>query len=477
MKKLFLLLVAGSFAVSLSAQERHSSIVFSSAPQQKQSFVANQPIEAVAAAFQPTYSSSTARTTSSTLHRWYIYGDYLTNALGIGNYGFNDPYLWNDTTSKDAFGNGTGGTVYDYNNFVSMGLSLDPSFSGFNDPAVYADTMVIGATNNYTIDSVLIQGNYQRSFSSAAKIAIVDTIRVALVYGTGVRTSDLPTYEFNDGPAGTIDHTKFPYPQYSVDTLKFIDMQHDSLHNTAKGATVQHIDLLLTSADTSFFLNRSLSFPSYNVPAGNYAAMSLTFISGDHTFTRGDTVFGVGSTGNSYKYGMFRPIVVNAGTSAAPIFSTYTIGDQNMGYYKQEGSTDGGWQNLYIPQWAYSSATGASGLQYPYWGFHVSCTGCSTTSTVVSHVSVANLIKTIQSVNALPNPANGTLNIAFMTSQVSDVTITLTNMIGQVVAAQQIANTVNGNAVFNTASLPVGVYIYTVNANNERSIGQVVIAH
>ena len=59
----------------------------------------------------------------------------------------------------------------------------------------------------------------------------------------------------------------------------------------------------------------------------------------------------------------------------------------------------------------------------------------------------------------------------------NDVTVTLNNVVGQTVASQTISNTANGTATFNTASLPAGVYIYTLTSNGTRSVGQIVVAH
>jgi len=107
----------------------------------------------------------------------------------------------------------------------------------------------------------------------------------------------------------------------------------------------------------------------------------------------------------------------------------------------------------------------------PYMWFHISCPTCvSVNATPV----IKNLIN---SVKAYPNPASSELTVSFDLSAANDVTVTLTNMVGQTVAVQTVNNVSNGIATFNTTSLPEGVYIYTLVANGTRSIGQVVVAH
>jgi hypothetical protein len=92
-------------------------------------------------------------------------------------------------------------------------------------------------------------------------------------------------------------------------------------------------------------------------------------------------------------------------------------------------------------------------------------------------LSVANTNKLINGVNAYPNPANGVLNIPFELNEVANVSVTLTSMIGQVVATQNMGNVDNGVAKFNTSALATGMYIYTVNANGEHFTGRIVVTH
>jgi hypothetical protein len=80
---------------------------------------------------------------------------------------------------------------------------------------------------------------------------------------------------------------------------------------------------------------------------------------------------------------------------------------------------------------------------------------------------------------AYPNPANATVTVPFTLKNDAAVTITLSNMIGQVVSTQTIAAVggVANKASFSTQRLPAGVYAYTVSANGQQTTGRIAITH
>lgn len=77
-------------------------------------------------------------------------------------------------------------------------------------------------------------------------------------------------------------------------------------------------------------------------------------------------------------------------------------------------------------------------------------------------------------VSAYPNPSNETLTISCAANANTSVSATLTNMIGQIVASQLLTD---GKVTFNTAELPAGIYIYTLQGAGQRVSGKVVITH
>ena len=122
--------------------------------------------------------------------------------------------------------------------------------------------------------------------------------------------------------------------------------------------------------------------------------------------------------------------------------------------------------------WSSSAASGASSLQYPILDWDITCSTCGNITGV--SVADANLISTV---NAYPNPAGDVLNVPFTLATATNVSVTMTNVLGQVVATQEMGKVAAGTAKFNTTNLPAGVYTYSVLANGQRSTGRVAINH
>ncbi len=80
-------------------------------------------------------------------------------------------------------------------------------------------------------------------------------------------------------------------------------------------------------------------------------------------------------------------------------------------------------------------------------------------------------------VQAIPNPASNSTAISFNLDAAANVTVTLTDVTGYVVASETMCNVAQGKVGINTANIPSGVYMYTVSANGKRTTGRVTIAH
>ncbi len=464
MKKLFLLLTASSMAMSAGAQERNASVVFNLG-------AANTQKHDVRPATQPimTHNHSGAKTTT-VASAWYDYGTEIlaTNATLAGT-GFSSMYFWPDTTA--IFGTGSTTTPflgynvpaagYSYN--VSTGIGFNPMG---NDWATASKQ--IATTDAYTIDSAEVVGVYGRPNGAT----YTDHIHLSFVYG------DL-TSATNIGKGGFIDPTLLAnYSLASTDTAWFPETFYDSLSNgmgkrtTGSGPAAYSVDFPLTATDTSVTFTHGYKFPvNFSVPAGNMAAMSVSFKPGS-SFVPFDTVI---KSDGSYKYGCFEPIVNFAtdGASGNVVFAPYTGGnhltdDQTVGYLKTLGSTDGGWAGDYVPHLSYTASTGGAWYeQYPFILFHIA--GPST--------KIQNVNANLTGVTATPNPATTLVAISFNLINTSNVSVSLTNMLGQVVATETVNGTNNGKVTFNTSVLPNGIYIYTVSANGENKTGRVVVAH
>jgi len=406
-------------------------------------------------------SGTTARTTS-TNSRWYNYGDYLAGSYPTA---FAAVYLWNDSTSVCAYSDGHG-SIFKNNDMASVGYVCDPTFPLWNDVAAYPGLMAISPTDAYVIDSVFISGIYMRNND---KTTPVDTLTVAVIYGDGSQASDLH-YRAIDTTGGRA----WIHDEYGVDSLFYMNMKHDSLNNHADTfmggfpPVVQQI--YLTNTDTSSAFQRVLPV-NISVPAGHKPAMSVSFKSGDPTFTFGDTVFTGNTAGVLYKYGMFRPFITFTGTQAAPSFAINSKDDLNEGTFRDVGY-DRVPNGLYRPHWFWYNATtnGAATYQYPYFAFHITCTTCGVVG--VNDAAAGRI-----SVKATPNPAGNEVTLVFDGSKAGSGSVVLTNMIGQQVVMQHINNIHDGKTTLNTSTVPSGIYVYTLRVDGTRSTGRIVVAH
>jgi hypothetical protein len=455
MKGLLLMLAAGTFAVSAVAQEKSPN-------------VGKTPINSRDILYSKiTRGSNAVKKTTAATDRWYDYvGYYDTSQSDLGGtIAFSAPYLWNDSSSVDAFADASGGTVYEHNTTVNMGTILDPTFSGFNDYLYYPGEMKVTATNTYTLDSIIILGIYG---FNPAKTSVVDTIRVTILYGADIH---------NETTTNSTILTRYG----ATGSLAYVNIDYDSATNKAFGSTAVTRDIILDNSGSAPAWGDTtsngiyvgvLGFTPISIPAGSKVSATYTFKTGDPAFTFGDTVF---SSVMGYKYNMLRPYVAFNGTSTAPLWAPYSASNKNTGLFKTLPDSENGWGGSHIPMWFWSSSATGSRNQFPWMQYHLACPTCGVVTDPGSGSGVGvNGVIAENSVSALPNPANGTLVVKYTQTRAADVTVSLTNMLGQEVASQQGSN---GQATFNTAALPAGIYMYAVSANGTRSTGRVVVAH
>jgi hypothetical protein len=496
MKKALLLLTAGLIAGVANAQQSHQNLLL-------QTDYSNNNLQSAQAAFGfqgannvPASSHAAAKTTAGPGgKRWYAWGAQILPIVTthVASRGID---IWNDTTALFGYTGGTG-SPYSGVDITSVGLGFNPAYTVWNDPTNFPGEIAIAPGDAFNIDSVEVAGWYNRNYS---KPTVVDTLIFTFTSGTGTSTSNMPPNYFNN--ATTLANYGITTPPGQ---LNFKELLHDSLNNRAgqlSGSTVVPITsptavykfLLFVSDTNNSNSFRGTQFPrtsrgghpadpiiNYAVPSGNLSAMSVTFKSGDTwpgAFISGghkDTVrYSDGTTVTGYKYGSYLQEITYASvadpTVAAPspaaTFPPYfmTNTDWTAGYFKRENAPS--WGGQYLPHYAF---IGANTLQYPTIDFHAVCTTCYLTGSPTLGV---NSIIAPNSVIAYPNPATNELNISF--SSKVPVTVTLSNMLGQIVATDNVAN---GHSTINTTAIPAGVYIFTLNANGERTTGRVVIGH
>ena len=452
--------------------------------------------------------------------RWYLFDAeyldlYAASFGGSRDVSYISPVMWNDTTALFGYTGTVSGPYapYQHNQLVSVGMGLDPVASYWNAadglgstsyPLDYTGEMAVRPTDAYTIDSLFIVGWYTRSdINTPAKLAVVDTLIVTLTQGNGSSTSAITTSTIT-GPATLVS----AYCPTCV-TLPYSEIFHDTVNNRAGGFNATVITdptatykFLLYNTDSNALAPNNALFPraattarprivadpsiNYSVSAGNAVAATVTFKSGDTSYHPrgghpGDTIRT--SDGTSIlvrKYNVWSPQVeyfATASASGSPAqfcSGCYLEMGRASGHFEIEG---GGWtyhDTRYTPNWNIISGTPTAptpnGHQFPRIGFHLNCGSCVNlpiTSLGTEEVKTRNAA-------SMPNPADNNLTIVYNGTFKTAAVATITNVLGQVVATQQMTD---GKAIFNTADFPAGHYIYSVDANSDHATGRVIIAH
>lgn len=481
MKKLLLLSAVCAIAsIDASAQSTVGSATGVSTNSQKASKMAiSNGLETIS--LPPVVGGTPSGKTTVGGSRWYSYAGYVDLITPLDDSTV-FPYLWHKSNAKAIYSAAGGGVVADTIQLSSYGITIDPVFKstisgstttleGYNEISAFDKTsIVIRRTNDYTVDSVRVMGIYGRN---NLKTTSIDTMRITVVYGLGTGT-EMPVFQFS-GPK-----TGFPFTSFGYDTVRFAGMRYDKVNNMAKGVTgTSRIikDIYLSKTDTSLsFLKEFKAAVGLNVPKGNVVGVSATFISGENFVPFVDTIyFGTLRPANPYNFGMVRPRIFSQpaapGTLSQPGFPQYHPGYYNTGFVKILPESTS-WDTLYVPSYAYTAP-----FQYeiPDIDVKLSCATCNTIQELAIQES-----SIFANVNAFPNPANTELNIPFALKEKANVTVNITNMVGQVVATQNIGSVNAGQsykATFNTSNLVPGVYLYTVEANGQRSSNRFTIAH
>ncbi len=500
MKKICTLLSIIFFATAATAQQAHKGLIFTPGSAVEAKSISG-PSLLNTTTTEPQAIKEGHKTTSwigSSGGRWYDYlgwtqpeGGILSNNTLISYINHTDLPIWQDTST--IWGDWVGsGNPYAGNPFTSCGLGFDPRYPAWNDPYYFPSLAYLSISDSFVIDSVIVPGWYGRNNS---KPAIVDTLVLTFVQGNGTPTANNPTSFFSDPVL--LSH-------YGITTgnLNYLSLGHDSMNNRAGnltgGTTIsvpasQVYKFPLRVVDTNYAnCYRGTQYPrpasghpgepiiNFPVIAGNYAVMTVSFISGDTlpaTYLPSgyrDTVrYSDGTAIIGHKYGNFSMAVAYVGFYGVPDFPPYNwgAGDHTSGYFKKEGASGASWGGLYEPNWNLSTVSGthASVLQYPEIVYHIKC------PTGYLNIPPQGNINNQTSSGILsitPNPANDELNITLTDN--TPATITLTNMLGQVVASQ---NVTIGHTTINTSALPAGMYVYTLSANGGRTTGRVVVAH
>lgn len=464
MKKLLLLLAAGSFAGTASAQ---SSVVFTegvikatSLPQGftqaqlEQDFLLRKAERMQANLRSAGNAAKGARTDTRT----YNYVDLLSTQTPdiLNNQGFS--YMWN---SFDGLANYSSG--YDTINTVSFGQLIQPYYNKWNSLFAFPGMPELRRDASYRLDTVKMYGVYPHNPN---KPNVVDTMKFSFFYGNGSAGSNVVfDYRTPDSSITTAN--------YGLDTLRFAYARYDSANTRAmrntSGAAIITINVPLPNPYNDSLDNglRVIRVPvGMDIPAGNIVGMTYSFKTGDPAFTPYDTVLLASGTNQvQAKYNMFRPRVFEQNASAYPTY--YADSNYNNGLlrlYPLGGSS------RYLAMYF---LTAPSAGEFSDVDFVISSNEFETYKLVVNAGQALVIAG-----KAYPNPANSNLTVPVTVNANTHPVVTITNAIGQVLMTQDLGNVQAGmitNAKFDISVLSSGIYFCTVEAAGQRQTQRITI--
>lgn len=469
MKKLLFLMASGFVATGAFAQSATESVV---KIRKDKGFAAEAPakshqqmrLEAMKAANKTTLGGT----------RWYepwvamdtyLGGDVLTATGHTFVY-----YMGYDSTYLQTYSTGPGPV-----NWIGFGQVFDLiNPGGFND--VFSgqfpdlDGNAIGITNqdDYRVDSIYVRGAYMLGEDPSLPASYFegqqDTMIFSLTpvsYGatTSYTSAQYPAVTNYRGVAANGNIAKvLNMPNVSMDTRGFTagnsktwKMPLDPANRTPKNANGSYPVSSITYEVPGGF----------NVPKGQAFALSVTFKPGEDKAVGRDSV-------RYYNYYMYTA----ARTSTTDDWAFYPYYDQkdlNMSqlmHYRGNGR----FSNSLILELINDKDFGQ---EYIYSGAFVNCATCD----ILNNLSVTDINKNNVAAKVFPNPASSEVKVKFALTNAADVTVSLTNTVGQVVKAQSFKAATANTAVFSTTDLTNGVYIYTVEANGQRQSGRVSVQH
>ena len=479
MKKLLLLLATGFVVSSAVAQDNSNVQQFNPAVGALQSKIAdikNHPM-----IYNPSVVAShrnTDRTTSGTATSgaWFDYFDANFVNPGYILYYFE---VFPDSNLLDPANVSATSSGYFFTH--GMGMSFDPTDNGYYTPAgVTVAGAPITNADPFNIDSVQLLGRYFKNDASSNNDSlIVDLIVIDNASNDGTyllhnNPSPVGVYTFvatDDTPRVALANympSNFATAQYQNDCWDSITVMNSCPSPVyAKVRLGQKLALADTPTVNGFHTFTFFVKDSLYVPAGKKVMMWVHF--------KPTTNYALGTTVSAanYMYLFAGDPTGNFPIQSAGSYQTGIMAQNQDAYgYNVFAGHDLPFSPFdFINPASPPAASSPFGFEAPLMFLHLIWPGsCPTTA-------VNSAVENIASVSAYPNPASDVVTVAFNLTAPAKVSVTLSNMMGQVVATQNVASTNNGKVEFNTVALPAGVYFYTFNANGERTTGRVVVAH
>lgn len=402
-------------------------------------------------------AQGTANKTTANVPTWFDMGSILYSSATSKFY-YNMVYQDSNLTYV-----GSSGPVHIFNH--GLGMSFDPTDSSFFSDASagqiqdydYVPGFRVRNSNSYSVDSIAFSSKYYRN---QADPTIVDSM---IIYVAKVATAASTT-----NPPGLFDL------QFTASQERFVTAWFDSstseLSPLIPVSARQRIAIPLDQAfhadtATNGFSNitgNGIALPSViNCGPGEKILAYVMFKSATQHPLHTPATSANHMRMYSYDFrGLDLAPIQNKTSTHAGLVATSQI------KYEEPGSdfTFEG-RSVLIPSIAYAT----DGLMTDM-AFRVTCAQCDPTG-------IKETASVINNTNVYPNPANGQVTITFNVKEATDVNVSITNTVGQVMKSQNAGKVAAGKAVFTTSDLASGVYFYTVEANGQRTTGRFVVAH
>lgn len=437
MKKLMLLSLAGAVSFGAFAQNSLNKTVATK--------TITKPAVTIQAAPRATQAAGTATPAKGAeiKSRWYNHAESMAKASSLSMEDLmNNEHaavaaMWQDTSvyypgSTDGIG------------YLSYAQLFDPFADVYNDEFLYPvtspDILRMNKTTPYKLDSVRIKGYYTRTNTS-----YVDTLILTFITESASKKFSYLSYT---GSPDSFALIAWAGEDYLVEPIT--QVSYGSSGNFLPTPVVVKVPLNdATFADSTMDgFHEIYAAPNMNIIAGAKVSVSVTFKSG--------TAYTPGTEITDYNFFSFLSHeIVTGGTP------TVIGNDNSMSYVALGDSTNSQLNtslNYYIP---------ATGFTAPF----------RLEDHNISWKISANVTTSVASVNgnitadAYPNPASTQLYVPVTVKADANVSVSITNAIGQTVATQNLGHVAAGQkatAKFNTSALANGVYFYTVEANGQR---------
>jgi hypothetical protein len=157
----------------------------------------------------------------------------------------------------------------------------------------------------------------------------------------------------------------------------------------------------------------------------------------------------------------------NNGQSSNPCM--FFPGNNYCGDIAGTPTTAGEWP-VTITITAYFNFGGQQAIDYPLEGYTLIVDG----TTAVNETTAANF----DVEQNVPNPANNYTQVSFSVPTAEDASITITNLIGEVIWKKAVKSKKGENTVgIDTSAIPNGIYLYSVQTDSKKITKRMVVQH